>query len=264
MKFLQSISLFIICGCLTSMAQVQIIAHRGASAYETENSLAAFKKAFVLDADAIEMDIWRTTDDSLVIMHDRTTKRVADRDLIVPESTAAELRALTLKNGEKIPFVEEAIRLVPEGKKIVIELKCGFEEGKAGNVFPMLKDILERSGRVNDAILIAFNSQALADAKKHLPGNPCYYLSGEKDKEDELIATCKNLGLEGLNVHFSLLTKSLTKKTKKAGLDLMVWTVDMPEIAIEAAKRYKVSGITTNKPDLIREAVFQTKSKNKK
>ena len=45
------------------VAQVSIIAHRGASAYELENSLAAFKKAYELNADAIELDIWRTSDD---------------------------------------------------------------------------------------------------------------------------------------------------------------------------------------------------------
>lgn len=234
-------------------AQTSIFAHRGASAYETENSIAAFKKAFMQNADAIEVDIWRTLDDSLIVMHDRTTGRTASKNLVVPESTAKELRSIKLNNGERIPFLQEAIATVPKGKKIVIEIKCCWEKGDAGNVFPMLKDMLERSGRINDAIIIAFNPTTIADAKRQLPGNKCYYLTGEKDKEDELIEICKKFNLDGLNINYGILTDSLVEKSRNAGLDLLVWTVDKPVDALNARLKNKVTAITTNKPDLIRD-----------
>lgn len=235
--------------------QISIIAHRGASFYEPENSIAAFKKAFQLNADAIELDIWRTADDSLVVVHDRTTGRTTNQNLIVPQSTAKELRKLKLKNQEKIPYLQEAIAAVPKDKKIVIELKCGDEAGNAGNVFPMLSDILRRSGRTKDAIIIAFNINALAEAKKQLPGNKCYYLTSQKDKEDELIEKCKKFNLDGLNINYGILTESIAVKTKQAGLDLLVWTVDKPEAALNAFLKNKVCGITTNKPDVIRDII---------
>lgn len=237
----------------TTNAQISVIAHRGASAYETENSLAAFRKAFELKADAIEMDIWRTTDDSLVIMHDRTTGRTANGNLVVPESTAADLRALRLNNGEQIPFVSEVISLVPKRKKMVIEIKNFKEKGNAGTVFPMLSDQLKQSGRAKDAIIISFGAEVLAEAKKHLPESKCYYLSGKENAEEELIETCKKLKLDGLNVHYKILTESLAEKTKQAGLDLLVWTEDEPEQIKQASG--KVSGITTNKPDVVRKCL---------
>ncbi|MEA4936655.1 MAG: glycerophosphodiester phosphodiesterase family protein [Paludibacter sp.] len=237
----------------TAHAQISVIAHRGASAYETENSLAAFRKAFKLKADAIEMDIWRTTDDSLVVIHDRTTGRIANGNLIVPESTAADLRALRLNNGEQIPFLSEAIRLLPKRKKMVIEIKNFKEKGNAGTVFPMLSDLLKKSGRANDAIIISFGAEVLAEAKKYLPECKCYYLSGKEMAEEELINTCLKLKLDGLNVHYKILTVSLAEKAKQAGLDLLVWTVDDPELVKQA--RGKVSGITTNKPDVVRKYI---------
>jgi len=252
-RFTFVLSILILCKLTITNAQISIIAHRGASAYETENSLAAFKKAFELEADAIEMDIWRTTDDSLVIMHDRTTGRTADADLVVPESTAAELRALKLKNGERIPFVSEAIALVPKGKMMVIEIKCFKEKGNAGNVFPMLSNQLKQSGRSQDAVIISFGADVLSDAKKYLPDSKCYYLSGKKDAENELIDLCLRLKFDGLNVHHSILTESLAEKVKQAGLDLLVWTVDDPELVKQAVG--KVSGITTNKPDVVRKYI---------
>lgn len=144
---------------------------------------------------------------------------------------------------------------MPTGKKIVIEIKCCWEKGDAGNVFPMLKNILERSGRIKDAIIIAFNPSTLKEAKKQLPDNKCYYLSWQKNKEDELIETCKNHNLDGLNVNYGNLTDDLINKTKNVELELFVWTVDNPLDALNYRLNNKVSGITTNKPDIIHDVL---------
>ena len=171
-----------------------------------------FNKAYELNADAVELDIWRTTDDSLVVMHDRTTGRTATKDLVVPESSASQLRKIKLNNGERIPYFQEVLKNLPTGKKIVIEITCCWEKGNAGNVFPMLKRILINSGRLNDAIIIAFNPETLAEAKKQLPNNKCYWLTYQKDQEDQLIETCKKNNFDGLNVSYGILTDSLSIK----------------------------------------------------
>lgn len=237
-----------------SQSEMMVIAHRGASADELENSLSAFKRAFELGADAIEMDIWKTTDDSLVIMHDRTTGRTCNENLVVPESDSKQLREISLNNGEKIPFVYEALELVPDGKKIVIEIKCFKEKGNARNLFPMLSDVLKRTGKLKDAIFISFGHEVLIEAKKHLPDTKCYYLSSKENAEDELIALCLKNNFDGLNVHHKLVTESLREKTSQEGLDLLVWTVDKPDDVNHVMN--KVSAITTNKPDKIRGLII--------
>lgn len=242
---------------ITVSAQINIISHRGASAYALENSMSAFKKAFELNADAIELDIWRTTDDSLVVMHDRTTGRTAEKNFIIPESTASQLRKIKLKNGERIPYLQEVLSTLPHDKKLVIEIKCCWEKGKAGDVFPMLSRILKNSGRINDVIIIAFNPATLATAKKQLPNNKCYWLTSQKGEDIQQIETCKKFNLDGLNVNYDILTDSLSLKCKQNRLDLLVWTVDKPDAALFARLNNKVVGITTNKPDLIRDILLK-------
>lgn len=233
--------------------QISIIAHRGASAYALENSMEAFEKAYTQQVDAIELDIWRTIDDSLVVMHDRTTGRTASKDLIVPMSTAHDLRNIRLNNGEQIPYLHEVLNSLPAGKKIVIEIKCCWEGGEAANVFPMLKRILHNSGRLEDAIIIAFNPETLAAAKKQLPENKCYWLTSMKEQDDLIIKISKEQNFDGLNVHYSMLTDSLSIKCKENKLDLLTWTVDQADVALYARTNDKVMGITTNKPDQIRD-----------
>ncbi|MDO8665828.1 MAG: glycerophosphodiester phosphodiesterase family protein, partial [Gemmatimonadales bacterium] len=84
-----------------------VIAHRGASGYEVENSLAAFRAAHTLGADAVELDVHATADGALVVHHD---------EMIGPHHIAhcslKEVRAQPLKNGESVPTLEEALAVI--------------------------------------------------------------------------------------------------------------------------------------------------------
>lgn len=233
--------------------KIQVIAHRGASAYAAENSLEAFQLGIDMNSDAIELDIWTSSDDSLMVMHDRTTGRTGDKNFAVPETTAAELRTVKLENGEPTPYLYEALALIPMDKKIVIEIKNYKEKGSAGTVFPMLSDLLKRTGKVENAIIISFGKKPLIEAKKYLPDTKCYFLSSKKNAEDELIEICLQNNFDGLNVRYTIITESLYEKTKAAGLELLTWTVDNKE-DIEYVMD-KVSAITTNKPDFVREVL---------
>src|SRR5207249_7146490 len=81
-----------------------VIAHRGASARELENSLAAFRAAGPLGADAVELDIHATADGTLVVHHDEA---VAGRH--IPHLTGRQVRELRLQNGEPVPTLPEAL-----------------------------------------------------------------------------------------------------------------------------------------------------------
>ncbi len=70
-----------------------VTAHRGNSGEFVENTLPAFQSGIELGADWVELDIFRTKDGQLVVLHDRTTGRVGDKNLVVAESTYEELRA---------------------------------------------------------------------------------------------------------------------------------------------------------------------------
>lgn len=119
---------------LFAQAQVEIIAHRGASHNAPENTVAAIKLAWQQDADGSEFDIWLTKDGKIAVLHDKDTKRTTGVTKLVHQTTLAELRSLDAGKwkapqfaGEKIPTLEEMLATIPPQKQVFIEVKCGPE-----------------------------------------------------------------------------------------------------------------------------------------
>src|SRR5580704_16419303 len=124
----------------------QVIAHRGASFDAPENTLAAFRLAWKQGADGIEGDFYLTDDGEIVCLHDSDTGRTGDRKLSVGQSTLEQLRKVDVGiskgekfRGERIPTLAEVLAIVPAGKRIFIEVKCGPQ------ILPALKRNLHQS-----------------------------------------------------------------------------------------------------------------------
>lgn len=237
-----------------------IVAHRGASHDAPENTLAAFRLALEKGADVLETDLRLTMDGRIVLLHDAATKRTAGgADHQVAETPSEVLRALDAGRGEKIPFLEELLDLVPPGRALFPEIKCGRE------ILPALEAALRRSGKLRQVTLIGFDLEVMAEAKARLPEVPVLWLRGtEKEPaakkplphRPEWAATAKSRGLDGLDVHHEGLTPEFARAVKAAGLSLHVWTVNDPAVARRAAD-LGVDGITTDRPDLIRKALAE-------
>ncbi len=242
---------------------MDIIAHRGASHDAPENTLAAFKLGWQQRADAVELDIWLTKDGKLVVCHDADTKRTTGTAAKIPESTLADLRALDAGawkapqwKGELLPTLDEALALIPDGKRLVIEIKCGVE------VLPELERVIKAAGKpAAQLVIISFSHPVCAAAKKLFPQIPVLYLASFKQDKatgawsptpDSLIAKAKAAQLDGLNLAWQgPLDAAFVQQTHAAGLQLYVWTVDDPE----AARRLVaagVDGLTTNRPEWLR------------
>ncbi|MEM2913929.1 MAG: glycerophosphodiester phosphodiesterase family protein, partial [Candidatus Bathyarchaeia archaeon] len=84
------------------------VGHRGARAYEPENTLRSFKKAIDLGVDAVELDVRRTKDNELVVIHDAEVDKTTNGKGLVNMLTLREIKQLDTKKGEKIPTLEEA------------------------------------------------------------------------------------------------------------------------------------------------------------
>jgi glycerophosphoryl diester phosphodiesterase len=104
------------------------VGHRGARAYAPENTLASFKKALEIGVDATELDVRKTRDGELVVMHDADVKRTTNGKGLVSDMSLAQIKALS-SDGDKVPTLGEALDFL-SGKVIVfIELKeQGCEE----------------------------------------------------------------------------------------------------------------------------------------
>ncbi|MBQ7718955.1 MAG: hypothetical protein IJT56_00090, partial [Clostridia bacterium] len=83
---------------LSDHGNTKMVAHRGVSGVETENTAAAFIAAGNRSYWGVETDIWRTSDGQFICNHDGRSGRICETDLVMEDSTLADLRALTLKD----------------------------------------------------------------------------------------------------------------------------------------------------------------------
>ena len=150
---------------------MEIIAHRGASRSAPENTLPAFRLAWRQGADAAELDVRLSRDGRIVVMHDATAHRAGGLDRKVCSLTLAELRALDFGRwkgakwaGTRIPTLDEVVRTVPAGKRLLIEIKCGAE------IIPELRKVLDESGNaLAEFILQSFSLPTMEVVKRKFP-----------------------------------------------------------------------------------------------
>lgn len=249
---------------------VEIVAHRGASYDAPENTLSSVKLGYEQGADAVEIDVYLTADGEIVLFHDKTTEKIDGDKRPIAAQTLAELRRRDVGSwkgaagawagdkyrGERMPVLADVLPLIPAGKRLFVEIKCGPE------VLPPMKKAFEAAGVGGERItIITFGEDTAAEAKKTFPEIPVYWLSSIKQDEkigewgpprEELIATAKSLGVDGLDLQARpVIDAAYVKAVKDAGLAIHVWTMDDPAEARRLAEA-GVESITTNRPGFLR------------
>ena len=216
------------------------IAHRGASAYEPENTIRSFERAIELGSDMIEFDVRQTIDGHLVVFHDETVDRTTDSSGQVALKTLSELKDLDAGKGEQIPTVEEVIELGKNRARFVLEIK---EDGIEDKIVSLLyKDDL-----LDEVFIISFKAKRLRMIKELQPRVKTGLI---------VLASLNPVGLaKGCGADFVapfrwFITKDLVESARQNGLYTFTWTVD-ETLKAHSLKKKGVSGIVTNKPDII-------------
>jgi glycerophosphoryl diester phosphodiesterase len=253
------------CALGSSASGQLIIAHRGASYDAPENTIASNKLAFKQGADGVEGDYWVAKNGRLLDLHDKDTKRVAGKKLVVTTAPFKELRALDIGSwkdpkwhAERMPTMDEVLALIPAGKKVFLELKSGPEIAA-----PMAKVIAASHLSPDQIVIISFHADALAASKKELPHLKTLWLTGMQKKKDgtppptpeEVAATVKRINADGVDAEGApdYFNAAYIKRLNELGCkEFSVWTIDDPKVA----KFYADLGawsITTNRPGWLRE-----------
>ena len=217
----------------TADTNVQMIAHRGLSGLEAENTCAAFVAAGNRDKYfGIETDIHRTLDGKFVIFHDDNTKRMAIDSMIVEETTFETLRSLRLveprnnnaNRGDLImPTLEEYIAICARYEKYaVLELK---NEVTASDVYKIMATI-DKMGYLDRTIVISFCLKNLIRLRKRYPDVQAQFLLSEWD--DKHMASLIKYNVD-LDIKHTAVTAELCKKIHDAGKVINCWTVDTVE-----------------------------------
>ena len=225
----------------------QMVAHRGVSGLELENTNAAFIAAGNRSYFGVETDVHVTADGKFIIFHDDNTKRVGTQEMIVEETDFAALRDMPLKRKDgttrcdlRMPSLEEYLDICKHYEKVcVLELKN-----------PMTKDavwaIVEECRRVYDLehlIFISFCFENMVYVKTAAPEANTQFLIGEPLREEQLEAMIKH-GIH-LDAYYKLLTPELIQRLHGLGIVVNCWTVDDPAKAEELIA-WGVDQITSN------------------
>jgi len=216
------------------------IGHRGARAYAPENTIASFRKALKIGVDAGELDVRKTKDSQLVVIHDADVKRTTDGEGLVSELTLKEIKGFSTDGGEKIPTLEEALDFLDKKVKVFIELK---EVGVEVQVL----SIVRGKGLEKNVVIVSFLEEALKKVREL-----------DKDVETGLIyAKHKNPVKAALELKANYLVAlyrfahtANVAEAHESGLKVVVWTINTPQEVEEYATK-GVDGITSDKPDIL-------------
>ena len=224
-----------------------MIAHRGLSSFEKENTMAAFVAGGNHTYYGMECDIHMTKDNVIVVCHDSNLERVSGVDLVIEESTYEEIQQVSLYdvkkenkwNYLKVPTFEEYLECCIKYNKVaVIEFKFLFKEE---DVYKVL-DLIKNKNYLQNCVFISFTYENLEFVRKYDASLKAQFLLVEF--KDELINRCIKDQID-IDIHYSALNKERVDYLHENNLLINVWTVDNLEKA-EELSLMGVDFITTN------------------
>lgn len=231
----------------------RVIAHRGNSSVAPQNTLAAFEAAWRSGADAIEVDVHRTRDGRVVVIHDDSVDATTDGTGRVADLDADRLRALDAGSwfspayaGQRVPTFEEVLGFLVArpGVDLLLEVKGSWS----------VEDVRHLTGPVlaaglGDRVVVqSFWPETVAALAVAAPTVSRGLLV--MGLTDDLVERCLDLGVSACNPHGRLLVQhpDLLRRLHATGLEVMVWTLDEPE-EWAAATAAGVDAIITDRPD---------------
>ncbi len=217
-----------------------IQAHRGASGIAPENTLAAFREAIHLGADGMEMDLQRTRDGAVVIIHDDTLDRTTDRRGIVTDLTLAEIKAADAGarfaprfQGERVPTLDEVIDLVRRrahaGFRLNLEIKFGpGREGIPVDLEERVLAIIRSAGFLDRVWVQSFHHPSPATMKALEPRIRTGLLVGKRNVPVDPVSRVRQYKADYYAPAFQLLTPELVSRLHREDIAVVTWTVNEP------------------------------------
>ena len=224
-----------------------MIAHRGLSGFEKENTMAAFICAGNHSYYGIECDIHPTTDGKFVVVHDSNLERVSGTDMIVENESYDKIKEVMLYGVNdtinhvhlRVPLLEEYLECCKKYNKVcVIEFKFLFSEQNIKKVI----DIIKSYDYLDNCVFISFIFENLVCLKNINPNFKLQYLMSSWDEEK--INNCIKYQMD-LDILYTEVTKERVKFMHENNLKVNVWTVNTIESG-ESLVEAGVDFITTN------------------
>lgn len=206
--------------------EIILLAHRGGCGEGMENTAGTFQKSLDAGIRAFEIDIRLTKDNKIVLQHDNTLKRTSGKDVAVEDLTEKELREITLKDGSKLMFLDEFLKLMGNynGLYIEFELKCKkYDEEMLHRYCNIVaKKVLKAEPKGSDYCISSFDTRALCYIKANYPEADLILISGNGcTKETQNIATA--IGVKRIAAHLEKTSRDDMKRAHKKGFIVNLW-----------------------------------------
>jgi glycerophosphoryl diester phosphodiesterase len=233
------------------------VAHRGASASYPENTLLAFRKAMETGVDALELDVHRTQDDQLVVIHDSKLDRTTTGQGRVREHTLSQVRSYDAGQGEKVPTLAEVVQLVAGTPvRLCVEIKGFSKEEELALTEPVMQ-FLNEANMIDKVIVTSFLPAVLLKAKAI---NPLVSLMLDPWPQDgsltprQVVEQTLASGANGVSFECAAVTRALADECRLMALTLWPWVPRKPE-EFRAMLELGVSGIVTDSPDVLNKVL---------
>jgi glycerophosphoryl diester phosphodiesterase len=219
-----------------------VVGHRGAAAYQPENTLPAFEEGIASEADAVECDVHLSADGEVVVIHDSTLERTTSLKGKVAETTFATMKPTG------IPSLAELTTLTKDRTVLVIEIKGGEK------VESMVVDHIRRERMGDQTMLFSFHCDRLAKVEAIAPELTSVWLLSAEDTAKGMPAVFNRLAeihANGVGFDYRVVTDRWVEEAHRRKLPVFVWTVP-PGPEVDRLNEMGVNFIITNHPRDVR------------
>jgi glycerophosphoryl diester phosphodiesterase len=232
--------------------RVQVVGHRGNNRFAPENTLVSYAQAIQLQTPIVEMDLHRSKDGVIVLLHDDTLDRTTNGSGRVTGKTLAQLKELDAGlwkdpryAGETIPTLQEIAELCKGRAIMMLDLKDPVTGDE-------IAEVLTRTGIAEDQIIVApWKAEQASGLRPYLPDAPMVLLHSKPPSaytgDDSFFEDMKAMGFNGFSLKWMHLPKTFVDAAHRHGMQVHTWTVNRPE-DISGAILMGIDGIITDDP----------------
>ena len=226
------------------------IGHRGAMGHAPENTLSSIRKAIMMGAPCMEIDVY-FVDGHLVVFHDDRLERTTDGTGYLCEQSFDYLRSLDAGNGEKIPTLEEVCAEIESKACLNIELK-GTET--AAPVVDLITQLVDDGWDINRFLVSSFHHRELLEVKRLNQDIKLGALVKGIPVDDAKFA--EDLGAFSVHPSLAFVDQRFVDDAHERGMRVYVYAVDHPEDLVRM-QGIGVDGVFTGYPERVLEHFSQ-------
>lgn len=220
---------------------LKIMGHRGAKAYEPENTLRSIRRALAMGVQAVEIDVHLSQDGHLVVIHDATVDRTTNGTGPVAAQSWEALRRLDAGLGEQLPSLEEVVDLVRGLAHLFVEMKDP-------RAVATLAAFFAAQNLFAEAHVISFWHPALKKLRQQQPRLRTGVLFVGCPVDPAALAHAA--GAEALVLNYQYVTADLVAAARQANLGVAIWNIDTVA-ELEPILSLQPDYIGSNAPDIL-------------